>query len=79
MLGLKVKYLERMRFEYFIRVFVLEFNDISKIRLNFLILKTNIFIKIVKDFLFFYDYKEYNLVFLKDVINLEVFLSYCLN
>lgn len=79
MSGPKVKHLERMRFEHFIRVFASELNNISKIRLNPSISKTNIFTKIAKDFLFFHDYKEHNSVPLKDVTNLEVSLSYCLN
>lgn len=64
-----------MRFEHFIRVSAAECNDISKIRLNPSISKINIFTKIAKDFLLFHDYKEHDVVPLKDSTNLDAFLS----
>lgn len=54
-----------MRFEYCMKVFVLKCNDIFKKRLSFLIFKRNIFMNIVEDFFFLYDYRDYNEVFWK--------------
>lgn len=43
-----------MRFEHFVRVFALEYNDISKIRSNPSVSEMNIFTKIAKDIFYIF-------------------------